>query len=177
MLPIGFLSFALFVVILFNQMSAPVEGHAEHDGGEEHAVDLPESWPPFSRTALVRGKEAIGEIDRLHGKSIKVHDGYRADYASPQEQFTLWVATVGSAAEARHMLDQMVDRIGPNNKMFSKPELVTRRGTAKMYRSEGMGQSHFYYAKGAAVYWVAVSSPDPVKLAFRIAGEIGGEGP
>lgn len=170
MLPAGFLGFALFVVFLFNQMSAPAGGHEEHEEGEEHVtVEVPESWQSFARTALVRGKEALGEIDRLHGKSIKVHDGYRADFAYGQEQFTLWVATVGSPAEARHMLDQMVERIGPSNKMFSRPELITR-GEPKMYRSIGMGQSHFYYAKGAAVYWVAVTSPNPERLALLIAG-------
>lgn len=140
-------------------------------GPGQDSVNLPKNWRGFTRTELVEGPSALLEIDRLHNKSIRTLNGYRANYANAREQFIVWVSTTAGGADAQKLQDDMTRRIGSTNAMFSRPVPVTM-GRLTAYRSMGMGQTHFYYVKGAAVYWIALTSPDPEALAARIIAEL-----
>lgn len=165
---VGFMAFSAFVIILYGNMAAPAAGHEQHEGDSHAVTDLPANWNGYARTDAAKGAAALAEIDRLHNKSIQIHDGYRATFVkSQQDQFTIWIAMTGSEAEARRLQDEMTVKIGGANQMFSQPRLV-KIGAYEAYRSEGMGQTHFYYVKGSAVYWIALPPTDATGLATRI---------
>ncbi|HEY3365963.1 MAG TPA: hypothetical protein VGK74_12980 [Symbiobacteriaceae bacterium] len=130
-------------------------------------VHLPESWQEFHRTAYVQGKDAIAEIGRLHKQPIDLSRGYRADYDGRCRQFTVWVAVKTNADEARTLLEEMTGRTGSGYAVLS-PSALVRRGGLTAYRSAGMGQTDFHYVKGTAVYWVAITAPDPDDLVMHI---------
>lgn len=173
---LAFVAFGAYVVTLFNQMGTPAGAeHAGMDMGDgaaaeaEHgAADVPATWQGMQRVGLASGDQAIAEMSRLHGKNIPVHAGYRVDYAGTDERVTLWVAHVENAAAAQRMVDQMTAGMAAGDTPFSRPGPVDLAGVSA-YRTTGMGQEHYYYARDNQVYWLAASAERARDLAVAAA--------
>jgi hypothetical protein len=105
-----------------------------------------------------QGVEARGEIERLHGKSIPMKDGYVAHYGTQPPTAMLYVSQAREEKVARRQVEQMTARIQGSNGPFTHLRESTRFGMT-VYSTLGQGQVHYYFRRGATVVWVAA---DPI---------------
>ncbi len=111
---------------------------------------------PLTQSQL--GKDALSELATMHGAGFDLVNGYRADYSDGTNKATLWVGRAKDAASAQKLADDMANKIGTNNPMFTglKSLDITNR---TIYEVTGQGQLHFFYAVNDKLVWLA-TDPD-----------------
>ena len=129
--------------------------------GSASAIPMEIADQPMS--AYVEGSEAIEGVVRLHGSSFTITDAQIATYGDGL--VTIWRSGTPDAATATSQIEQMRDAITGGTSPFEDPRLVPARTV--VYASSGMGQEHYFFAKGASVWWVAVAP----SLASRVLPE------
>lgn len=105
-----------------------------------------------------QGKEALREINRLHGKEVGGKGGYVAHYEKDGAVAMLYLAQASSAAQADRQLKKMSDRIQSGDSPFYHLK-TSRQGTITLYSALGQGQIHYFYRREASVLWLAVDAP------------------
>ncbi|MBI3068610.1 MAG: hypothetical protein HYY79_06980 [Betaproteobacteria bacterium] len=106
----------------------------------------------------LQGKEALREINRLHGKELGGKDGYVAHYEKDGAVAMLYLAQASSTAQAARQLKQMSDRIRRGDSPFYHLK-TSRRGEITLYSALGQGQIHYFYRRDSSVLWLAVDAP------------------
>ena len=133
-----------------------------------HAADdlgalMPETVAHYQRIALVTGKAAQDEVDKLHGKPLPAEASAVARYARKDETVKsaeVWVSRVESEREARRQLGVMVHMMYENpHSPFKNPSRLDHNDTA-VYRFTGMGQAHVMWYSDDLVYWISVAPQD-----------------
>ena len=79
-----------------------------------------------------------------------------AMYRGPAGEAMVWVARGTDEADATDLTRRMVDSISSGGSPFAQPRRVA--GTAGVWTTNGMGQVHFFFSRGDAVWWL---SADP----------------
>ena len=123
----------------------------------------PQLQPPVSLGDLKllhasHGKEALEEINRLHGKDIGAKAGYVAHYENEGAAAMVYVAEASSTDQATRQIDQMRARIQRGDTPFSGLKTLTAAGTT-LYSVLGQGQTHYFYRQEANVLWLAADAP------------------
>jgi hypothetical protein len=122
------------------------------------ALEVPRELAGLPLAHSQQGVEARGEIERLHGKSIPMKDGYVAHYGTQPPTAMLYVSQAREEKVARQQVEQMTARIQGSNGPFTHLRESTRFGMT-VYSTLGQGQVHYYFRRGATVVWVAA---DPI---------------
>lgn len=115
---------------------------------------MPAKLSTLPLTQSMVGKDALAEFSQLHGEEFDLLGGYMAHYG--KDQALLWVAQAKDNAGASTLLDEMAQKIGPDNKMFTNLQALNISGRT-LYSANGQGQQHFFYAVNDKVVWVAAS--------------------
>jgi hypothetical protein len=68
---------------------------------------------------------------------------------------TIWRSEAPDATRATAQVERMRARIAEGGSPFEIPHRV--RGRSGVYVTFGMGQEHFFFARGTSVWWVAVT--------------------
>lgn len=118
------------------------------------ALELPEELAGLPLAHSQQGAEARAEIERLHGKSLPITDGYVAHYGTQVPSAMLYVSQARDAEMAQQQVEQMTSRIRASNGPFHHLRESTRFGMP-VYSTLGQGQVHYYFRRGAALVWVA----------------------
>lgn len=105
------------------------------------------------------GDQALQQIASIHQSDISVVDAVIGYYKGGGHEATVWASVTPAAEMARLMDQQMAEAIGGGNTPFSAPEQIS----GGVWKVEGMGQVHYFFAAGNGVWWV---SADP-RLAER----------
>ena len=105
-----------------------------------------------------QGKEALQEINRLHGKEVGAKDGYVAHYEKDGAAAMLYLAQASSTAQAARQLKQMSDLIQRGGSPFYHLK-TSRQGETTLYSALGQGQIHYFYQRDSSVVWLAVDAP------------------
>jgi len=106
----------------------------------------------------LQGKEALREINRLHGKEVGGEDGYVAHYEKEGAVAMLYLAQASSTAQAARQLKQMSDRIRRGDSPFYHLK-TSKRGEITLYSALGQGQIHYFFQRDSRVLWLAVDAP------------------
>lgn len=118
-----------------------------------------------------QGREAVAQINSLHGTDVGVEDGYIASYVGGGNQATLWVARTASPTEAKRLIDLMTEKIGAGpssgKAIFTDLQEFQREGKT-VYTVVGQGQRHYYYQTSARVIWLAVGGSEPEGILQRV---------
>lgn len=109
-----------------------------------------------------RGKEALEAINRLHGKEIGGRDGYVAHYERGGLVAMLYISEASFSFQAGRQLKRMAERIQKGNTPFYHLKASERDGVT-VYSALGEGQIHYFYRKGARVFWLAADVPVATK--------------
>ena len=123
-----------------------------------------------------RGKEAVAQINKLHGTDVGIDDGYIASYVGGGNQVMLWVARTASPNEAKRLIDLMNEKSKASSSsasaVFTDLQDLQKEGKT-IYTVVGQGQKHYYYQTSAKVIWLAVSGPDPQDVLPRVLTYVG----
>lgn len=115
--------------------------------------------PPKTLGALklahaLRGKEALQEIDRLHGKGLAATDGYVAHYERGGLVAMLYVSRPVRSSMTGAQIEKMAAGIRAGKSPFSHLKSSERNGTT-VYSALGEGRIHYFYRQGADAIWLA----------------------
>lgn len=153
---------ALFLSLIFLSLS---------NCQKEVALTFPNEVAGLKLVNLSQGKEALSQINKLHGKEIALKNGYVLNYQRKEERATIWISESKNVKEAEILLEQMVKGIKKGSRIFGhfREEKV---GENLVYSVLGMGQKHFLYQKGDKVFWVAVNWDIAQKFSEKVQKEI-----
>lgn len=115
---------------------------------------VPTRLSTLALTRTVTGTAALAEFSQLHGKGFDLAGGYMATYG--KDEATLWVGQAKNADGANKLLDEMAQRIGPDNAMFKGLQSLSISGRT-LYSATGQGQQHFFYAVNDKIVWLAAA--------------------
>ncbi len=131
-------------------------------------ISLPQSIGSMRLEKVQSGEEARREIGRLHGKQISFLRGYIGTYGAENGSGQLWVSEHSSEREATETIEKMAQTMKQGKQQqfwhFRKMMIEQR----PVYLAVGMGQTHYFFQKGAKVIWLAVD-PSLAKEAIRDA--------
>jgi hypothetical protein len=117
----------------------------------------------------VEGKEALTEINKLHGTGISLTSAYIADYEGRYggTHMKVWAGEAGSPDAAEALITQMVNGINRGGSPFSSPKKVKIAGH-EVWQADGAGGSFFFYRSGDPsdrVVWLTINGGgDPLSL-------------
>jgi hypothetical protein len=104
------------------------------------------------------GATAQWMIDQLHGRGVTPRENIIGLYEGGGVRAALYVSGYADAAEADVVNRSMARRIGERNAVFvGLAELHT--GGRMVSACTGMGQTHYFFASGSRLYWLAVDPP------------------
>ena len=141
------------IVIFLTALALLLAGY----GGAVRA-EPPKSLGELELLHALQGKEALREINRLHGKEIGGNNGYVAHYEKDGAVAMLYLAQASTAAQAARQLKQMSNRIERGDSPFYHLK-TSRQGEITLYSALGQGQIHYFYQRDASVLWLAVDPP------------------
>lgn len=121
---------------------------------EVNSQGIPAKLSTLSLTQTMTGTEALAEFAQLHGKGFDLVGGYMAHYG--KDQALLWVGQAKDDAAAQTLIEEMAQKIGPNNAMFKNLAPLDISGRT-LYSATGQGQQHFFYAVNDKIVWLAAS--------------------
>lgn len=125
-------------------------------------VRFPPKIGDYHLARLISGKEAIEEINRLHGRVINAIAGAIAIYNGEEGSATIWVSLAPSSEKAECQVQEMMREIQgrPGGPFFGVQKEVHRE--IPVYRFQGLGQMHFVFRRDKQVYWVS-TPPEAAK--------------
>jgi hypothetical protein len=134
---IASLGYGFFHYNLTNPGNAPLP---------DSLVDLPIKTHAF-------GRQAVGEINQLHGLEFPLLSGAVGHYGD-QGQTTLWISGAPNPSMADKLTAKMVERIAEGDSPF-RPTNERQDENRTIYALDGHGQKHFYFRSGKLVVWLA----------------------
>lgn len=103
----------------------------------------------------ISGKAAAGMIARLHGKDVAPAESRIGHYGAEPPHATLYISRFESEEQAQSLLVDMSLRIGEGSSGFGHHEHFDVKAK-EIHLVLGQGQSHYFYAEGAHVFWLGI---------------------
>ncbi len=133
--------------------------------------DAPERLGNLELIGIVRGAEAMTQLNRLHGLDINLADAFVAVYthSSPyhgNSHATIWVGRVESTEAASRLTQRMVDSINEGGSAFNNLQRLTV-ADHEVFQVDGSGGRHFFYnsqKQREAVVWLTIEADDPLPI-------------
>lgn len=112
---------------------------------------LPDSLAGLALSNTVKGAEADKMINRMHGKSTGGSSsiGY---YGSENRKNVLYLTAFENQEQAEQSLAKMISKMANTKLGFTTPT-SDKIGNNIIYRSQGMGLSHFFFRRKNLVFW------------------------
>src|SRR3972149_7077667 len=121
------------------------------------ALEVPRDLAGLPLAHAQQGAEARAQIERLHGKSMPMREGFVAHYGSASPAAMLYVSRAQTDTLAKQQVEQMTARIRASTGPFTHLREATRFGLI-VYSALGQGQVHYYFRSGATVVWLAADA-------------------
>ncbi len=119
---------------------------------------LPQSIHQLSLNEKYSGKDAERFVNRLHFGNVAAASNEIGMYSGVKGRAIIYVSYYDQQEEADSNLIKMVQKISPQNSVFSGGESF-KLEDVKVYRYSGMGQTHFVFAHGYALIWISADPP------------------
>lgn len=129
---------------------------------------LPPSLAGLPTTTHLTGAEAVEAVTGLHLGEVPVDAAEISDYGAGR--VLVWVSWSASAS-ADALVRQMTARIAQGDTPFRAPRVPVRM--PGVWVTVGNGQTHFYFARDGAVWWLA-AEPDLARAAVAELLEVAG---
>jgi hypothetical protein len=119
------------------------------------AVNIPNQIGSYILVSKLEGDKAIQQISHLHGKDIKIQNGYILEYQNiDQKSAIVWISESPSKNGAEKLFNKM-NKLMDQSKMYIDHRTVQIDGSLVEY-VYGMDMDNYYYQKGKQVIWIAV---------------------
>ncbi len=117
---------------------------------------LPTSIAGLQLTDFSLGKDAVGEITKLHREAFPLTSGSTGAYGDGRE-ILVWSSGTVNRLSAAKMVSTMRDAIKTGASPFTPVREVMSEGRP-IYQLVGLGQQNYYFQSDAYVIWLAVDS-------------------
>lgn len=138
-------------------------------GGMRMSLPVLDRLGGLRLTSSIAGPDAVDQVGILHGSTFPIRDAVIATYGNGRA--TIWVSLAPDRGTAARQVSTMAERIGSSESPFTVPSTVP--GLRAVYATSGMGQSHVFFARGAAVWWIA-ADPSVASAVLDDALEVAG---
>lgn len=154
------------VVLLALSIGWYLSAHPARQGADEMAMagangampamsgshdPLPAIFAGAPLTNEVTGEQAIQQIASLHGRDMPIVSAEIGQYANGR--LTVWMSIESDPAGAADMVARMGERIAGGGSPFAPPKPFA--AAPGVWTTHGMGQTHFFFARGDVVWWLA----------------------
>lgn len=129
--------------------------------------DLPARLAGLPLVTSMAGDSARREIGMMHGKGVAPRESRIGLYALGGFRAAVYASRYASSGEAERQLRAMADRMGPGSGGFGHHMRLDVAGI-EVHSVIGFGDQHYFYARGAVVYWLTV----PAELAHRALAQM-----
>ncbi len=121
------------------------------DRSRPPVLKLPDSLAGLALSDTLKGAEADKMISRMHGKSTGGSSsiGY---YGSENRNNVLYLTAFENQEQAEQSLAKMISKMANTGFGFTIPT-SDKIGNNIIYRSQGMGLSHFFFRRKNLVFW------------------------
>jgi len=117
---------------------------------------LPASIAGLQLTDFSLGKDAVGEIAKLHRGAFPLTSGAMGAYGNERE-ILVWSSGTANRLSAAKMVSSMRDAIKTGESPFTPVGEVMSAGRT-IYQLVGLGQQHYFFQSDAYVIWLASAS-------------------
>ena len=107
---------------------------------------------------LIKGKEALREINKLHGRKIQAVKGAIAVYVRDGQKAVVWVSQAPSDKVAFHQVEVMMEKMRRASPFYGFT--MDKMGCLLVYHFMGLGQEHYLFSQDDAVYWISAPMGD-----------------
>ncbi|MDL1956088.1 MAG: hypothetical protein LWW95_03420 [Candidatus Desulfofervidus auxilii] len=126
---------------------------------QSKSPSFPKSLEQLCLIHLLKGQEAIAEVNRLHGKEIHVKNAWVAYYRGNGHEATIWISEAFNPKEAKSQTEIMMEKIRKNIKSPFSHFKLTKQKNLTIYTFWGLGKKHAVFYKKTMVYWIT-TTPD-----------------
>jgi len=123
---------------------------------------FPNKVDGYRLVKLIKGKRAVEEINRLHGKKINVLKAAIAVYAGDGKSAVIWVSRAPSEKEALAQTEAMITRMEKRSPFYGFE--VRKVGCLTVYHFKGLGKEHYLFYRKGDVFWISAPSGDGIKF-------------
>jgi hypothetical protein len=116
---------------------------------------LPSSLGSLDRAWVVTGDEALRQVRGLHLGTFAMTEAEVAGYGPDA---TVWVATPARPEAADRYVTRMAEAIADADTPFAPP--IPMPDETGVWRTEGTGQDHVFFAADGAIWWLAADAAD-----------------
>ncbi|MCK5572221.1 MAG: hypothetical protein KAJ12_05650, partial [Bacteroidetes bacterium] len=118
---------------------------------------LPEKLGRLFLQRTLSGDAARGIVDRMHGKAVSEKENSIGYYDGPVGDAVLYATVYYTPGEASRVERLMADRIASGSSVFGHFRFIEVR-EQRVAICYGLGQTHFFLARGRVLYWLAVEN-------------------
>jgi hypothetical protein len=116
---------------------------------------LPSSLGSLDRAWVLTGAEALREVRGLHLGTFRMAE---AEVAGFGPTATVWVATPARPEAVDRYVTRMAEAMLGADTPFTPP--VEDVGNPGVWTTDGVGQSHVFFAADGAIWWLAADADD-----------------
>jgi len=118
---------------------------------------LPDQIFGLSLRQKLVGKEALEFVNKLHFNNVTYEKNEIGFYEGSKGTAVIYITYYNDEKTANHNFELMTRKISPENSVFIKSSFFEYNGK-NIYRTFGMGQTHFVFVSGKNLYWLSVET-------------------
>jgi hypothetical protein len=118
---------------------------------------LPEDFFGLRLTKKLTGKDAKEFVNNLHFQNVADLENEIGFYEGSAGIAIIYLTHYNTEEITKSNYKKMVNKIGPENSVFVKPEYL-KLGGMEIYRCFGMGQSHYVFPYNKKLFWISADT-------------------
>jgi hypothetical protein len=151
---LSILGIIILMAILFSASFLPDTNKVSSNPEAKAEVKIPNQIGSYILVSKLDGDEAKQQISHLHGKDIKIQNGYILEYQNiDQKSAIVWISESPSINDAKQLFTKM-NELMDKSKMYTDHRTIEIDGLTLEYVF-GMDMDNYYYQKGQLVIWIA----------------------
>lgn len=112
--------------------------------------------PGFKVTRIMKDREAINAIHKLHRMTLDIVKGVIVEYEEERSvKTTVWASAANAQAKAQEQIDVMMDKMIVNKRSPFSGYRTWKLKSTPIIGFDGMGQTHRVFRIGMWVYWIS----------------------
>jgi len=118
---------------------------------------LPEEFFGMQLTKRITGEEATKMINKLHHEPVTEVENEIGHYSGDNGRALIYISHYQKPEDPKKYYDKMTEKISLGESPFTGSEIIDISGK-KIYRTFGMGQSHYIFTYNNELFWVSVGT-------------------
>ncbi len=124
---------------------------------------LPEEFIGLRLTKKVTGKEARNFVNKLHGKTVTETENEIGYYSGNAGRALIYTSHYQKPESAEKYFGKMTKKISLGKSAFVSSEFIDVNGK-KIFRTFGMGRSHYIFTYNKGLFWITVDTNLGIKF-------------